>query len=58
MLFAAVEGEGNVGELQRWSLTPDVWTDAACATSGRDLTRAEWGKYVGTTPPSNLHCRR
>ncbi|MEU9008580.1 hypothetical protein AB0D12_02070 [Streptomyces sp. NPDC048479] len=58
MLFAAVEGEGNVGELQRWSLTPDVWTDAACTTSGRDLTRAEWDKYVGTTPPSNLHCRR
>ncbi|MFF3453839.1 toll/interleukin-1 receptor domain-containing protein [Streptomyces sp. NPDC002730] len=58
VLFVALERTEQKGELQRWSLTPDVWTDAACATSGRDLTRAEWGKYVGTTPPSNLHCRR
>ncbi|WP_328860398.1 TIR domain-containing protein [Streptomyces sp. NBC_00306] len=57
-LYVAVEGSGDIGELQRWSLAPATWGNTACASSGRDLSRSEWRKYVGTTPPPDLRCRR
>jgi WD40 repeat protein len=44
------------GELQRWALSEAAWVNAACESAGRDLTAAEWRRYVGSTPPSDLHC--
>jgi WD40 repeat protein len=49
----AAEGKG---ELQRWNLSEAAWVHAACASAGRDLTAAEWRRYVGSTPPSDLRC--
>jgi WD40 repeat protein len=45
------------GELQRWTLSEANWVHAACESAGRDLTAAEWRRYVGGTPPSDLRCR-
>jgi WD40 repeat protein len=44
------------GELQRWTLSEATWVQAACESAGRDLTAAEWRRYVGSTPPSDLRC--
>ena len=44
------------GELQRWTLSEAAWVQAACESAGRDLTAAEWRRYIGGTPPSDLRC--
>jgi sugar lactone lactonase YvrE len=44
------------GELQRWTLSEATWVQAACESAGRDLTAAEWRRYIGSTPPSDLRC--
>ena len=44
------------GELQRWTLSESTWVHAACESAGRDLTAAEWERYIGSTPPSDLRC--
>jgi WD40 repeat protein len=31
---------------RRYPLDPEVWLDEACAVVGRDLTRAEWDRYL------------
>jgi WD40 repeat protein len=33
-----------------WDLQPSHWLTAACAVVGRNLTRAEWSQYFGSTP--------
>jgi hypothetical protein len=30
----------------RYPMDPAVWLREACAVAGRDLTRAEWDRYV------------
>lgn len=32
------------------SITPDEWLQEGCAVVGRNLTKAEWKKYMGTRP--------
>jgi sugar lactone lactonase YvrE len=44
------------GELQRWNLSEDAWVHVACESTGRDLTATEWRRYVGNSPPGDLHC--
>jgi WD40 repeat protein len=44
------------GELQRWTLSEAAWVRIACESAGRDLTAAEWRRYVGSSPPSDLRC--
>lgn len=34
----------------RYPLDPDVWLAEACRIAGRDLTAAEWARYVPTEP--------
>ncbi|MGY1700691.1 nSTAND1 domain-containing NTPase [Geodermatophilus sp. SYSU D00766] len=50
---------GNAGELvlvaddrpgTRYPLDPAVWLRAACDLAGRDLTRAEWSRYLPGRP--------
>jgi hypothetical protein len=31
-----------------WTLDPEIMADAACARAGRDLTEAEWDRYIGS----------
>jgi WD40 repeat protein len=35
------------GSLIFWDLRPSSWEAKACALAGRNLTRAEWGQFVG-----------
>jgi hypothetical protein len=58
MVLAREGAGGNTGGLEVWSLAPADWVAAACAAANRDLTRFEWERYVGTTPPDNLRCLR
>jgi hypothetical protein len=34
----------------RYSMDPAVWLRDACAIAGRDLTRAEWERYLPDRP--------
>jgi hypothetical protein len=36
--------------VSRWELDPAEWERAACATAGRNLTRAEWTEHLGSEP--------
>ena len=38
------------GSQVTWDLTPDHWLDRACELAGRDLTRAEWARYLPDQP--------
>jgi WD40 repeat protein len=33
-----------------WTMEPAAWKGAVCSIAGRDLTPAEWTKFVGTAP--------
>lgn len=46
------------GRLAYWQLDEDAWIRAACAATGRDLSAAEWGRFVASAPPPDLRCRR
>jgi len=41
---------------QTWSLRPSVLEGAACRIVGRDLTRAEWDQYIGSSVPYQRTC--
>jgi WD40 repeat protein len=38
------------GLLVAWDMTPAHWADRACALAGRDLTRAEWARWLPDQP--------
>jgi WD40 repeat protein len=38
----------DAGKVQRWDLDPASWRALACAIAGRNLSLAEWTRYVGT----------
>ena len=42
---------------QVWSLRPSVLATAACRIVGRDLTRAEWDQYIGSSVPYQRTCK-
>jgi hypothetical protein len=39
-----------------WNLDPDHWVDAACQIAGRNLTRAEWDRYIGDLASYRATC--
>jgi DNA-binding SARP family transcriptional activator/tRNA A-37 threonylcarbamoyl transferase component Bud32/WD40 repeat protein len=39
-----------------WSLDPLDWEHAACRLAGRNLTRAEWQRYIGTLADYHSTC--
>ena len=43
------------GLVQRWSVSPAHWVEAACRLAGRDLTPDEWASAGGSGSP-DLHC--
>jgi hypothetical protein len=44
------------GGLVSWDLDPDHWEAKACDIAGRNLTPAEWTKYVGTLDSYHAIC--
>jgi WD40 repeat protein len=42
-----VTGGSADGRLITWTLDPDQWAARACTVAGRNLTHAEWDRYVG-----------
>jgi WD40 repeat protein len=45
---------GADGAAALWDVTPEGWMRAACAVAGRDLTEAEWEKYLPSRSPQEL----
>jgi hypothetical protein len=41
----------------RWPVTPGAWEDHACAVAGRNFTREEWDRFVGSRNYSAV-CRQ
>jgi WD40 repeat protein len=41
-----------------WTFSLPTWNRLACTWAGRSLSPEEWLHYVGTTPPTDLSCRR
>jgi DNA-binding beta-propeller fold protein YncE len=46
------------GALGRWDFRESDLIRVACTRAARNLTRAQWQQYVGTTAPANLSCLR
>ena len=44
---SVMTGGASDGRTISWALDPAVWLDRACELAGRNLTRAEWDRYVG-----------
>jgi WD40 repeat protein len=44
------------GSLIAWDTAPDSWADRACELAGRDLTRAEWNRYLPPDEPYRKTC--
>jgi WD40 repeat protein len=38
------------GSIVAWDMAPEDWVDRACELAGRDLTRAEWARYLPDQP--------
>ncbi|BCK70552.1 hypothetical protein Srufu_045050 [Streptomyces libani subsp. rufus] len=51
-LWTATEG----GEVLSWDFSVASWIESLCRIADRNLTNAEWRRYVGTTPPSRPTC--
>lgn len=51
-LWTATEG----GEVLSWDFSVNSWIEGLCRIADRNLTDAEWRRYVGTTPPSRPTC--
>jgi hypothetical protein len=57
-LYAVTEGQTeDLGQIERWQLTPEKWVAAACRSAGRELTAADWHSVTGSAPPHDLRCR-
>lgn len=39
-----------------WDLDPAAWVRAACGVAGRNITVAEWDRYIGTLAPYRTSC--
>ncbi|MGW8972328.1 toll/interleukin-1 receptor domain-containing protein [Streptomyces platensis] len=51
-LWTATEG----GAVLSWDFSVASWIEGLCRIADRNLTDAEWRRYVGTTPPSRPTC--
>ncbi|MFD3422558.1 toll/interleukin-1 receptor domain-containing protein [Streptomyces decoyicus] len=51
-LWTATEG----GEVLSWDFSVNSWIEGLCRIADRNLTAAEWRRYVGTIPPPRPTC--
>ncbi|MGH9174721.1 MAG: WD40 repeat domain-containing protein, partial [Vicinamibacterales bacterium] len=49
-LMSTVVADRSRADLVIWALAIDVWSERACSTANRNLTRDEWSQYLGSTP--------
>jgi WD40 repeat protein len=55
LLTSGVSGIGP-SPLLLWSMRPADWVRAACQVAGRNLSRAEWNRLIGTSSPYRRTC--
>ena len=48
--YALTTADEALGDIIVWSLDPAVWKQRACEVAGRNLTRAEWQRYLPDEP--------
>jgi WD40 repeat protein len=48
--------DGMNNSITLWDIDPSSWIVKSCQRVGRNLTRAEWEKYIGTTQPYQAIC--
>jgi hypothetical protein len=46
LLATSGKGVGTAGTVRLWDMDPEAWRARACAIAGRNLTRAEWARYL------------
>ncbi|MEJ8648739.1 TIR domain-containing protein [Streptomyces sp. MS1.AVA.3] len=51
-LWTATEG----GDVLSWDFSVNSWIEGLCRIADRNLTDAEWRRYVGTAPPPRPTC--
>jgi len=47
---------GVDGRPTAWDIDPDHWQSLACHAAGRNLTREEWDRYMGSSEPYHPTC--
>lgn len=50
----AIRGSGR--DLMVWDIDPHSWETSACVMAGRNLTRDEWGDFIGPDEPYRATC--
>ncbi|POX63151.1 hypothetical protein C3492_13490 [Streptomyces sp. Ru62] len=46
----------DMGQLIEWRIDPRVWIRTICSSVGGELRPDDWEQYMGTEPPTSLHC--
>jgi WD40 repeat protein len=44
------------GDARSWDLDENHWVARACRMAGRDLTEAEWSRFIGPDVPADRRC--
>jgi WD40 repeat protein len=50
ILATCGKGVGVAGTVRFWDMDPEAWRARACAIAGRNLTQAEWDRYLPDVP--------
>jgi WD40 repeat protein len=50
LLATSGKGVGTTGTVRLWDMAPEAWQARACAIAGRNLSRAEWDRYLPDIP--------
>ncbi len=50
ILATCGKGVGIAGTVRFWDMDPEAWKARACAIAGRNLTQAEWVRYLPDVP--------
>jgi WD40 repeat protein len=45
-LVTSGKGDGQAGTVRFWDMNPTAWKERACTIAGRNLTQAEWARYL------------
>ena len=49
-LLVAIIASGVAGTVRLWDMDPEAWRARACTIAGRNLTQAEWDRYLPDVP--------
>jgi len=48
----------NNGTVRRWDMDPAAWRARACTIAGRNLTQAEWQRYLPDMPLKTIRTKK